>query len=94
MEGTGPALDCRGYITTSRAGISRQMGSAKKLVETYGDRFTVVMPNRGDPLFLDGTVEEREEVLVGILDQYKKIGEIYEQLGITGEDDDGEDEEF
>ena len=97
MGTTGPALDCRGYITTSRAGISRQMRSARTLVRSYADRFKVVMPNRGDPLFLDESLEERKEVLMEILDQYKKIGDIYEQLGITGYDggdDDDEDEDF
>jgi hypothetical protein len=88
MENTGPALDCRGYITTSRAGLSRQMGSAKVLVNTYADRFEVVLPARGDPLFLDGSLEERKQLLTEILEQYRRIGEVYEQLGITGDSDD------
>ena len=85
MVSTGPALDCRGYITTSRAGISRQMESARKLVNTYTDRFDVVLPARGDPLLLDGDTKEKKELLLDILNQYKRIGEIYEQLGITGD---------
>jgi glyoxylase-like metal-dependent hydrolase (beta-lactamase superfamily II) len=87
MENTGPALDCRGYITTSRAGLKTQMGSAKALVNTYADRFKVVLPARGDPLFLDGSLEERKELLTEILEQYRRIGEVYEQLGITGDSD-------
>jgi len=93
-------LDCRGYITTSKAGIRQQMQSAKGLVETYADRFQVVLSSRGDPLFMDdgiSTVEQRKQDLLEILDQYQKIGEIYEQLGITDgegsdDDDDVEDE--
>jgi uncharacterized LabA/DUF88 family protein len=84
----GPALDCRGYITTSKAGITRQMESARRLVNSYCDRFDVVLPSRGDPLFLDGTTEERREELLEILDDYDRIGKIYEQLGITSFDDD------
>lgn len=91
MESAGPALDCRGYITTSRAGISRQMESARNLIEPYVDRFNVLLPSRGDPFFLDGDVEERKEVLMEIVDQYEKIGKIYEQLGITSYDDGDDD---
>jgi glyoxylase-like metal-dependent hydrolase (beta-lactamase superfamily II) len=82
--GTGPILDCRGYITTSRAGIQRQMESARKLIQTYGDRFDVILPSRGDPLlWLPTSVAERKKVLLDIVKQYEKIGTIYEDLGIT-----------
>lgn len=86
---TGPALDCRGYITTNKAGIKRQMESARKLVQDYSDRFEVILPARGDPLFLDNqNVDERKKELSDIIYQYEKIGQIYEQLGITSNDDD------
>jgi hypothetical protein len=85
LDSAGPALDCRGYITTSRAGISRQTESARTLIQNYADRFTVILPSaRGDPFFLDGNTEDRKTELLDIVDQYEKIGEIYEQLGITG----------
>jgi hypothetical protein len=83
MSGAGPALDFRGYITTSKMGITRQMKSARGLINTYIDRFTVVMPSRGDPLFLDGLPDERKAALLDVVDDYEKIGKIYEQLGIT-----------
>ena len=83
--GAGPALDVRGYITTSQAGLTRQMESARHLVETYGDRFETILPSRGDPLDLRGNeADVRQEILMGIVDQYDRIGQIYEQLGITG----------
>ena len=88
MESAGPMLDVRGYITTSKAGIARQMDSARQLVQTYSDRFTVIMPSRGDPMFLDGDTAERKKGLLDLIDQYDKIGKIYEQLGITNFDDD------
>jgi hypothetical protein len=88
MESAGPMLDARGYITTSKAGITRQMESARQLVQTYSDRFTVIMPSRGDPMFLDGDTAERKKALLDLVDQYDKIGRIYEQLGITNFDDD------
>lgn len=83
----GPALDCRGYVAASKA-RKRQMESAKALVISYADRFNVVLPSRGDPLFLDGGVEERKEMLLDTIDQYEKIGEIYDQLGIISDEDD------
>lgn len=85
--GTGPALDFRGYITTSRAGMSRMMESARHVVDTYSDRFMTVLPSRGDPLFVGGSGENRKEALNDIIDQYDKIGKLYEQLGITLSDD-------
>lgn len=79
----GPALDCRGYISESRAGISRQMESAETLIDTYTDRFDVILPSRGDPLFLDELdIEKRKKELKQILAQYKRIGEVYKELGI------------
>ena len=89
--GTGPALDCRGYVTTSRAGLARQMESARTLIRNYSDRFEFVLPSRGDPMFLDhiSTPEQRAKMLLSIVDQYDKIGKIYEQLGITSSDSDG-----
>lgn len=85
--GGGPALDFRGYITTSQAGMSRMMESARNVVDTYSDRFMTVLPSRGDPLFVDGSTEERREALNEIIDEYDKIGRIYEQLGITSPDE-------
>jgi hypothetical protein len=82
---TGPALDCRGYIATSKA-RKRQMESAKELVNTYIDRFHVVLPSRGDPLFLDGDVDVRKKLLLETIDQYEKIGDIYEQLGVIADE--------
>ena len=86
--GAGPALDFRGYITTSRAGMSRMMESARHVVDTYSDRFSTVFPSRGDPLFVDGSDEDRRDALNDIIDQYDKIGKIYEQLGITSSSQD------
>ena len=86
MDGTGPALDCRGYITTSRAGIERQMESSRDLINSYADRFNVILPSRGDPFFMDGDVEERKDYLLDIIGQYEKVGQIYERLGITNAD--------
>lgn len=85
---TGPALDARGYVTTSRGGIKRQMESARNLVTTYCDRFNAILPSRGAPLVLDGSVGERKGYLLNIIKQYQQIGEIYDQLGITSGDRD------
>jgi len=91
MDSTGPALDCRGYITTSKAGITRQMESARNLVNNYIDRFDVILPSRGDPLFLDSdNVSERKQSVMEILQQYEKIGKIYEDLGILSSRDDAD----
>ena len=86
MDSAGPALDCRGYITTNRGGIAKQMESAKRLITTYCDRFDAVLPSRGDPLALNGDYAEKKEVLLDVLDQYERIGKIYEELGIMSDD--------
>jgi len=84
MDSPGPALDHRGYITTSRGGMSRQIESARNLVNTYSDRFDVVLTARGDPFYLDGTANDRRQTMLEIMGQYEKLGQIYEQLGISG----------
>jgi hypothetical protein len=84
-----PAMDVRGYITTSGAGMTKQMESARRLVHTYGDRFGIVLPARDDPFFLDGLEEdERKKTMLRIIDQYDKIGQVYSQLGIFSDDHD------
>lgn len=88
MDSAGPILDCRGYVTTSKAGILRQMESARKLVNDYADRFQIVLPSRGDPFYLKGGASKRRATLLGIVNQYEKLGKIYEQLGINGGSDD------
>jgi glyoxylase-like metal-dependent hydrolase (beta-lactamase superfamily II) len=86
VRSQGPVLDCRGYITTSRAGLSKQMQSARFLVDTYADRFDVILPSQGEPWFLPD-LPMRQEVLRETLRQYQRIGDIYGQLGITSSDD-------
>lgn len=87
----GPAMDARGYITTSGAGMTKQMESARQLVNTYGDRFGIVLPSRDDPLFLDElSVQDRKSAILRIIDQYDEIGQIYSQLGILSDDDNDE----
>ena len=83
----GPALDCRGFVTTNKAGIARQMESGRKLANDYSDRFHVVLPSMSDPFYLEEDVEDRRKTLLKIMDQYEKLGSIYEQLGITGDND-------
>ena len=80
-----------GDITTSRAGVARQMESAWNLINTYVDRFDVILPSHGDPFFMDGGIDEQKNDLLDIIDQYDKIGQIYERLGITSYDGDGDD---
>lgn len=84
-DATGPALDCRGYLSTNKAGVARQVESARLLIDRYLDRFRVVLPSRGDMLILDEDLEERRSLLREIVNQYETIGRIYEDLGITGD---------
>lgn len=86
---TGPALDARGYLTTSRAGIRRQMESARALVNNYHDRFNAILPSRGAPLLLGGSDQVRKDELLAIIQQYERIGQIYESLGITSSGEEG-----
>ena len=66
----------------------RHFESAKNLVNTYIDRFSVILPARGDPLFLDSDESERRDLLLETISQYEKIGSIYQQLGIISKEDD------
>jgi hypothetical protein len=82
----GPFLDYRGYVTTSQD-TRRQTESAKQFVNTYVDRFTVVLPAYGDPVLLEDDVEKRRETLLLLLEQYRKIGEVYRQMGMVTPED-------
>ncbi|KAL3807456.1 hypothetical protein ACHAXA_002716 [Cyclostephanos tholiformis] len=78
----GPRLDYRGYLATS-ASRPRQMSSALSLIEDYVDRFRVVLPARGDAVFLDPNTDTRRRELMESIGLYKKIGDIYSRLGIV-----------
>jgi len=78
----GPRLDYQGYLATS-ASQPRQMSSALSLIDNYIDRFRVVLPARGDAVFLDAEVETRKRELMDSVGLYKKIGDIYSRLGIV-----------
>lgn len=79
---TGPRLDYQGYLATS-ASRPRQMSSALSLINNYIDRFRVVLPARGDVVFLDSEVEQRKHELMESVGLYQKIGDIYGRLGIV-----------
>ncbi|KAL7484478.1 hypothetical protein ACHAW6_010138 [Cyclotella cf. meneghiniana] len=78
----GPRLDYQGYLATS-VSRPRQMSSALKLINNYIDRFRVVLPARGDMVFLDSDEETRKRDLTESVGLYRKIGEIYGRLGIV-----------
>jgi len=78
----GPRLDHRGYLATS-ASRPRQMSSALSLIDDYIDRFTVVLPARGDAVFLDRDADTRRRDLMESVGLYKRIGDIYARLGIV-----------
>ena len=78
----GPRLDHRGYLATS-ASRPRQMSSALSLIDDYIDRFTVVLPARGDAVFLDRDADMRRRELMESVGLYKRIGDIYARLGIV-----------
>ena len=78
----GPRLDYTGYITTNVAGVKRQVESARHLVSRYSDRFTTVLPANGEIVTLGGDARTRADTLFDILDQYEKVGNIYDELGI------------
>lgn len=83
LSTAGPALDYRGYITTNSGGIARQIQSARGLVNTYGDRFTILLPSRGPPVKLGQySVVERQRILLDMLNEYAELGRIYESMGI------------
>jgi hypothetical protein len=78
----GPRLDYQGYLATS-VSRPRQMSSASKLINDYVDRFKVVLPSRGDVVFLENDQDRRKSELMENIGLYRKISEIYGRLGIT-----------
>lgn len=92
----GPMMDYRGYITTNRGGMNKQIESARFLINVYGDRFRSVLPSRGSPVCLRGdeedcggekpdcqeTIDYRARVWNQLLDDYAEVGRVYDQLGI------------
>lgn len=78
----GPRLDYQGYLATS-ASRPRQMSSALSLINRYIDRFYVVLPARGDIVFLDSNEEKRKRDLLESVGLYRKMSDIYGRLGIV-----------
>ena len=78
----GPRLDYRGYMAAS-ASRPRQTSSALSLIDGYVDRFRVVLPARGDAVFLDSEREARRRELMESVGLHRKISEIYGRLGIV-----------
>ncbi|KAL7429677.1 hypothetical protein ACHAXM_001818 [Skeletonema potamos] len=78
----GPRLDYQGYLATS-ASRPRQMSSALSLINRYIDRFRVVLPARGDIVFLDSDEERRKRDLMESVGLYRKMSDIYSRLGIV-----------
>lgn len=85
----GPTMDYRGYITTNQGGMTRQIESARHVVNFYGDRFEAILPSRGSPVWLssdstdnDKNVKYRARIWNQILNDYAELGRVYERLGI------------
>ena len=78
----GPRLDYQGYLATS-ASRPRQMSSALTLINRYIDRFQVVLPARGDIVFLDSNEDKRKRELLESVGLYRKMSDIYGRLGIV-----------
>ena len=78
----GPRLDYQGYLASS-ASRPRQMSSASSLINSYIDRFRVILPARGDVVFLDSDVDKRKRELMEMVGLYQKISDIYSRLGIV-----------
>ncbi|KAL7458381.1 hypothetical protein ACHAWC_009962 [Mediolabrus comicus] len=78
----GPRLDYQGYLATS-ASRPRQMSSALSLINNYIDRMRVVLPARGDIVFLDSDEDKRKRDLMESVGLYRKISDIYGRLGIV-----------
>ena len=78
----GPRLDYRGYLATS-ASRPRQMSSALSLINNYIDGFQVVLPARGDLVFLESEKETRKRELLENVGLYQKMSDVYGRLGIV-----------
>ena len=78
----GPRLDYQGYLASS-ASRPRQMSSASALISSYIDRFRVILPARGDIVFLDSDENTRKRELMESVGLYQKVSDIYNRLGIV-----------
>ena len=73
----GVRLDYKGYITTNKGGLKRQVESVDEMMNLYGEFVDVILPSRGGVYVL-----EDEEGMKEIMEKFVKVGEIYESLGI------------
>lgn len=82
IRGAGPTLDYRGYVTTNTAGISKQMESARHLVNNYCDRFDTVLSSKSCFVSLSDSEGQRKSLLLDVILQFEQVGKIYEEMGI------------
>lgn len=83
ITNAGPAMDYRGYITTNSGGINKQIESSRALVNTYGDRFSAILPSKGPPVSMGHlSTGERQRLLHDMLDEFAELGRVYESMGI------------
>jgi len=76
-------LDYKGYITTNRGTFEKQVESASLLKDNYIDRFSLVLPSRGTIInFLGKSEQEKNDLLSGMIDQFLKVGKLYDSFGI------------
>lgn len=83
-----PRLDAKGYVSTNRGTVERQVDSARRLAEDYADRFDAVLPSRGGAMLLSVNGDDehgtrKRENLERIVKQFETVGKIYDSLGIT-----------
>lgn len=76
-------FDGLGPISTNSAGLSRQVESAHKLVESYIDRFHTILPAQGNAIILHECDEQqRRSFLDRLINHFDKVAKAYTNLGI------------
>lgn len=89
-QDTGIRLDYKGYVTTNKGGIKRQIDSVNEMMNKYCKNYIdVILPSRGGVYYLptgssddDFLYERKMNELKDMMEKFVKVGDIYESLGI------------
>lgn len=86
LQGKKLRLDAQGIVTTNRAGIRRQIDSARTFVQEYGDIFEMMLPSRGLLQRFPSPKEKslRIKFLVQLLDEFERY-EGYDNIESSGQ---------
>lgn len=78
LDGTNLRMDSQGIVTTNRAGITKQVESAKNIISEYVDLFQFMLPARGPLQRFPVDLEQRKHMLNDLINRFEEY-KIYEE---------------